>query len=480
MPAMPPSELVARLQKVVGATYVLSRPEDVVVYEHDAFLVARALPDVVVLPSSTQEVAAVVRIAAEASVPVIPRGAGTGLNGGSIPVAGGVMIVLTRMNRIHAIDPRNRTALVDPGVVNIDLTTAAARYGLFYAPDPGSQSVSTIGGNVGNNAGGPHCLFYGVTSNHVLALEVVLPSGEVTWVGGPNGDSLGYDLCGIIVGSEGTLGLVTKVVVRLLQRPEAVHTLLAVFETIDDASETVSEVIASGIIPAAMEMMDAVIIAAVEAAIHAGYPEDAGAVLLIEVEGLQEALPRQVDRIAAICHHHHAIRLWTAATERERALLWKGRKEVAGTFGRLAPSYYLHDGVVPRTKLPEVMRRVAAIGRAYNFRIGNVFHAGDGNLHPVIPFDPRDPAVFARVVQAGEEILRVCVEAGGTITGEHGVGIEKREYMRWLFSDPDLEAMRRVKRAFDPQGVMNPDKLLPVGSPPDIEARPTMKEGMWT
>ncbi len=480
MGAMPHEVLIAPLQEVVGAPYVLSRPEDVVVYEQDAFLVARALPDLVVLPGSTQEVAAVVRLASEAGVPVIARGAGTGLTGGSIPVAGGVMVVLTRMNRIHAIDPRDRTAVVDPGVVNIDLTTAAARYGLFYAPDPGSQSVSTIGGNVGNNAGGPHCLFYGVTSNHVLALEIVLPSGEVMWVGSPNGDSPGYDLCGIFVGSEGTLGLVTKVVVRLLQRPEAVHTLLAVFETIDDASETVSEVIGSGIIPAAMEMMDAVMIAAVEAAIHAGYPADAGAVLLIEVEGHREALPRQVDRIAEICHRHRSRLLRTAATEHERALLWKGRKEGAGALGRLAPSYYLHDGVVPRTKLPEVMRRVAEIGRTYHLPIGNLFHAGDGNLHPVILFDPREPKIFERVVRAGEEILHACVDAGGTITGEHGVGIEKREYMRWLFNDADLAAMQRVKRAFDPQGLMNPGKLLPTGSAPDVRVRPAVLTGMWT
>ncbi len=480
MEPMTQEALIARLQAIVGIPYVLNRPEDVVVYEQDAFLVARALPDLVVLPASTQEVAAVVRVASEAGVPIIARGAGTGLNGGSIPVNGGVMVVLTRMNRIHAIDPRSRTAVVDPGVVNIELTTAAARYGLFYAPDPGSQSVSTIGGNVGNNAGGPHCLFYGVTSNHILALEVVLPSGEVMWVGSPHGDAPGYDLCGIVVGSEGTLGVVTKVVVRLLQRPEAVRTLLAAFETIDDASEAVSEVIASGIVPAAMEMMDAVVIAAVEAAIHAGYPADAGAVLLIEVEGQREALPRQMDRIAAVCRRHRSRMLRTAATEHERQLLWKGRKEGAGALGRLAPAYYLHDGVVPRTKLPEVMRRVAAIGRTYGFLIGNLFHAGDGNLHPVIPFDPRDPSVFARVVRAGEEILRVCVEAGGTITGEHGVGIEKREYMRWLFSDADLDAMRRVKRAFDPQGVMNPGKLLPVGTPPEIGRRPAVTAGMWT
>lgn len=474
------SALISRLQALVGPAYVLSRPEDVVVYEQDAFLVARALPDLVVLPGSTDEVAAVVRLARDAGMPLVARGAGTGLNGGSIPVAGGLMLVLTRMNRIVEVDPRNRLAVVEPGVVNVHLTAAAARFGLFYAPDPGSQSVSTIGGNVGNNAGGPHCLSYGVTGNHVLAMEVVLASGDIMWVGHRSVDPPGYDLGGVLVGSEGTLGVVTAIVVKLLRKPEDVRTALAVFDTIDDASQTVSDIIAAGIVPAAMEMMDGVVMAAVEAAIHAGYPEDAGAVLLIEVEGPPESLPRQIDRIGEICRRH-ALRMFrTAETEQERLLLWKGRKEGAGALGRLAPSYYLHDGVVPRTKLPEVMRRVVAIGEAHHLRIGNLFHAGDGNLHPIILFNPREPGIIERVVRAGEEILRACVDAGGTITGEHGVGIEKREYMRWLFTDADLQAMQRVKRAFDPTGLMNPGKLLPVGEPPDVAVRPAVATGMWT
>lgn len=472
--------LISRLQEIVGPAHVLSRPEDVVVYEQDAFLVARALPDLVVLPGSTHEVAAVVRLARDAGMPIVARGAGTGLNGGSIPVRGGLMLVLTRMNRIIEIDPQNRVAVVEPGVVNVHLTAKAAQFGLFYAPDPGSQSVSTIGGNVGNNAGGPHCLSYGVTGNHVLAMEVVLPSGEITWVGHRSVDPPGYDLGGVLVGSEGTLGVVTAIVVRLLRKPEGVRTVLAVFDTIDDASQTVSDIIGAGIVPAAMEMMDGVVMAAVEAAIHAGYPEDAGAVLLIEVEGQPESLPRQIDRIAAICRTHALRLLRTAATDQERLLLWKGRKEGAGALGRLAPSYYLHDGVVPRTKLPEVMRRVAAIGKAHDLRIGNLFHAGDGNLHPIILFNPREPGMIERVVRAGEEILHACVDAGGTITGEHGVGIEKREYMRWLFTDADLLAMQRVKRAFDPAGIMNPGKLLPVGERPDVVFTPPVATGMWT
>jgi len=472
--------LVSRLQRIVGPAYVLTRPEDVVVYEQDAFLVARALPDIVVLPGSTAEVAGVLRLVHEAGVPLVARGAGTGLNGGSIPIAGGVMLVLTRMNRIVELDPRNRLAVVEPGAINVDVTAAAAQHGLFYAPDPGSQTVSTIGGNVGNNAGGPHCLSYGVTGNHVLAMEVVLASGDVTWVGSRSADLPGYDLCGVVVGSEGTLGVVTAIVVRLLRKSEAVRTLLAAFETIDDASHTVSEVIAAGIVPAAMEMMDGVVMAAVEAAIHAGYPQDAGAALLIEVEGHPESLPRQMKRIEEICRAHAPRMLRTAASEQERLLLWKGRKEGAGALGRLAPSYYLHDGVVPRAKLPDVMRKVVDVGKAYGLSIGNLFHAGDGNLHPIILFNPREPGIMDKVVRAGEEILRACVEAGGTITGEHGVGIEKREYMRWMFSDADLMAMQRVKRSFDPDGIMNPGKLLPVGERPDVTVRPAMAAGMWT
>ena len=440
--------------------------EDTVVYEQDAFLVARAHPDAVVLPGSVGEVGAVARAAHEAGVPLIVRGAGTGLNGGSIPVRGGVMLVLTRLDRILEIDPRGRTATVEPGVINADLTGRTSGEGLFYAPDPGSQGVSTIGGNVGNNAGGPHCLAYGVTGNHVLEMEVVLPSGEVVAVGSPAVDPPGYDLAGLLVGSEGTLGIITRITVRLLRRPEAVETLLAVFETIDDASRTVSEIIAAGIIPTAMEMIDGVVIRAVEAAIHAGYPADAGAVLLIEVEAHADALARIAGRIEEIARRHHPRQLRRAASARERELLWKGRKEGAGALGRLAPSYYLHDGVVPRTKLPEVMRRVAEIARAHDLVIGNLFHAGDGNLHPTILFDPRVPGMLDRVVAAGEEILKACVDAGGSITGEHGVGIEKRDYMKWLFTDADLEAMRRVKRTFDPDGRLNPGKLLPDGPQP--------------
>lgn len=458
--------LIERLREIVGSDFVLTVPEDTVVYEQDAFLVARAHPDAVVLPGSAGEVAAVVRAAHEAAAPLIVRGAGTGLNGGSIPVRGGVMLVLTRLDRILEIDPRGRTATVEPGVINAELTVRTSGDGLFYAPDPGSQGVSTIGGNVGNNAGGPHCLAYGVTGNHVLEMDVVTSPGEIVTVGSRSLDPPGYDLAGLIVGSEGTLGIVTRIAVRLLRRPEAVQTLLAVFETIDDASQAVSDIIAAGIIPTAMEMIDGVVMRAVEAAIHAGYPADAGAVLLIEVEAHADALTRIGARIEEIARRRHPRQVRAAASARERELLWKGRKEGAGALGRLAPSYYLHDGVVPRTKLPEVMRRVAEIARAHDLVVGNLFHAGDGNLHPTILFDPRVPGMLDRVVAAGEEILKACVDAGGSITGEHGVGIEKRDYMKWLFTPADLEAMRRVKRAFDPDGRLNPGKLLPDGQQP--------------
>ena len=464
--------LAERLRAIVGPDHVLTAPEDTVVYEQDAFLVARAHPDAVVLPGSPEEVAAVARVAHEEGVPLIARGAGTGLNGGSIPVRGGLMVVLTRLDHILELDARGRTATVEPGVINADLTAQAAPAGLFYAPDPGSQSVSTIGGNVGNNAGGPHCLAYGVTGNHVLEMEVVLSSGEVVTVGSPAVDPPGYDLAGLLVGSEGTLGIVTRVTLRLLRRAEAVRTLLAVFETLDDASQTVSDIIGSGIVPTAMEMMDGVVMRAVEAAIHAGYPADAGAVLLIEVEAHHEALPRVMGRIDEIARRHHPRLLRTAEGARERELLWKGRKEGAGALGRLAPSYYLHDGVVPRTRLPDVMRRVQEIARVHGLVIGNLFHAGDGNLHPTILFDPRVPGMLDRVVAAGEEILKACVEAGGSITGEHGVGIEKREYMKWVFTETDLEAMRRIKRAFDPAQRLNPGKLLPDGPAPAYGMQP--------
>jgi len=463
--------LVARLQAVVGPAFVLTRPEDVVVYEQDAFLLSHSPPDAVILPGSTQEVAAAVRAAAAAGVPVIPRGAGTGLAGGAIPDSGGLMIVLTRMNRIVGIDPRSRVAEVEAGVINADLNAAAARHGLCFAPDPGSQAASTIGGNLANNAGGPHCLAYGVTTNHVLGLEAVLADGTVVWTGGRAPDAPGYDLPGVLVGAEGTLGILTRGLVRLTRRAEGVRTLLASFDGIDPASQAVSGMIASGVVPTAMEMLDAMTLRIVEEAAHAGYPTDAGAVLLIEVEGVQQTLDRVLPRVWDECRHHGAREIRTAATEEERALLWKGRKEAFGALGRFRSGIYLADVTVPRHQLPAMMRRVGEISEKYGIPIANFFHAGDGNLHPNLLYDPRDPEAAEGVRAAAEEIVRASLQIGGTITGEHGVGIEKREYMRWMFSDAELQAMRRVKTAFDPAGLMNPGKVLPEGAPPAIGHR---------
>ncbi|MDR5695827.1 MAG: FAD-linked oxidase C-terminal domain-containing protein [Armatimonadota bacterium] len=455
--------LLRELEGIVGPAHLLVQPEDVLVYEQDGYVLSRSLPDAVVLPGSTEEVRAVVRVAREHGVPVVPRGAGTGLAGGAIPVGGGIVLVLTRMNHILEIDPRGRLAVVEAGVINADLNAAVAPYDLFFAPDPGSQAASTIGGNIANNAGGPHCLAYGVTTNHVLGVEVVLADGSVVWLGGKTLESPGYDLTGLLVGSEGTLGIVTKAVVRLMRKAEGARTLLAIFPGVDQASQAVSDTIAAGIIPTAMEMLDAMTLRIVEEAVHAGYPLDAGAVLLIEVEATLEILDRLIGQIEGFCRSNGAREIRTATNEGERALLWKGRKEAFGALGRYMSSLYLADTVVPRHALPEVMREIAGIGERYGIPIANFFHAGDGNLHPTLLFDGRSPEAWERVVAAGEEIMRVCIEAGGTITGEHGVGIEKQEYMSWMYSEADLQAMKKVKEAFDPHGLLNPGKIFPTG-----------------
>ncbi|MDR7471496.1 MAG: FAD-linked oxidase C-terminal domain-containing protein [Armatimonadota bacterium] len=453
--------LVRRLRGIVGEPYVLTDPADVVVYEHDALPLTGHLPDAVVLPGSTAEVADVVRAASECGVPVIPRGAGTGLAGGAVPEGGGVVVALTRMNRILSLDPRHRLAEVEAGVVNADLNAAARPYGLAFAPDPGSQTASTIGGNIATNAGGAHCLAYGVTTHHVLAAEVVLADGRVVWAGSAAADAPGYDLRGLLAGSEGTLGIVTRAVVRLVRLPEGVRTLLAVFGGVESASQAVSDIIASGIVPAALEMLDALTLRIVEEFAHAGYPTDAGAVLLVEVDGLADVLDRLADQVRSLCLRHGARQVRTAASEEERALLWKGRKEAFGALGRVRRGVYLADVTVPRHRLPEMMRRVGEIAARTGVPIANFFHAGDGNLHPNLLYDPRDPRAAAAVARAAEEIIRAGLELGGTITGEHGVGLDKRAHMRWMYAAPDLEAMRRVRRAWDPRGLLNPGKVVP-------------------
>jgi glycolate oxidase len=454
--------LLSACRDIVGADGVISAPDELRVYECDALTTDhRAAPDLVVLPTSTDQVAAVVRLCATAGVPIVPRGAGTGLSGGAIATRGGVLVVLTRMNRVLDIDLANRTATVEAGCVNLAISRAVAPHGFFFAPDPASQQASTIGGNVAENAGGPHCLKYGATKNHVLGATVVLPSGEVTRFGGRLADLPGYDLLGVFVGSEGTLGICTEVVVRLLSIPQAVKTILGVFRSIEDASDAVSGIIARGIIPVALEMIDQETTQAVEAYAHAGYPLDAGAVLLIELEGLSAEIATEAVEVEQACRVNGCLDAKVAQSDEERTRLWKGRKSAAGAFGRMTRNYYHQDAVVPRTKLAAVLREIAAIGAQHGVRVPNVFHAGDGNIHPLLCYDDRVPGQFERAMAAGDEIMRCCIRAGGTVSGEHGIGLEKREYLRLMYSDDDLAAMRRVQQVFDPAGRCNPGKIFP-------------------
>jgi FAD/FMN-containing dehydrogenases len=452
--------LIRELQAALGKRWVLHAPEDLLVYEYDA-TIDRSLPEAVVLPQSTEEVAAAVRIARRHGLPVTARGAGTGLSGGAIPCEGGLVIVTTRMNRILELDAENRLAIVQPGVINLHISQAAAPFGLSYAPDPSSQRACSIGGNVAENAGGPHCLRYGSTVNHVLDLEIVTADGDIAEIGGATLDGPGYDLAGVVVGSEGTLAIVTKVTVRLLPKAESIVTLLAIFNEVPDASRAVSAIIAAGILPAALEMIDRNTMQAVEAFAHCGYPPDAGAALLIEVEGLREETEDEAAAIHAVCEERGAREVRTGHSPEDRERLWAGRKNALGALGRLAPSYYILDGVVPRTKLPEVLAGVYAACEREKMPVANVFHAGDGNLHPNLMFDERVPGATERVLELGEELMRLCVDAGGTITGEHGVGCEKRDYMGWIFSADDLEVMGRVKRAFGAADGFNPGKIFP-------------------
>ncbi len=457
---MKPSGLVRDLKAAIGRQWVLHEPEDLLVYEYDA-TIDRGLPEAVVLPQSAQEVAAAVKVARRHGVPVTARGAGTGLSGGAIPCEGGVLIVTTRMNRILELDAENGVAVVQPGVINLDISSAAAPHNLYYAPDPSSQKACSIGGNVAENAGGPHCLRYGTTTNHVLGLEIVTADGEIVSIGGRTAESPGYDLTGVVVGSEGTLAIVTKVIVRLLHRPESTITLLAIFNEVNQASQAVSAIIAAGILPAALEMMDKNTMQAVEQAVNAGYPADAGAVLLIEVEGLEEEAREAAGAVQDVCGGLGARELRIGLSPEERERLWAGRKGALGALGRLAPSYYILDGVVPRTRLPQVLDGVYEACDRAGFRVANVFHAGDGNLHPNVLFDERVPGATARVLELGEEIMRLCVDAGGSITGEHGVGYEKRNYMSWIFSDDDMTVMSRLKLAFGAGDMFNPGKVFP-------------------
>ena len=452
------------LRAVVGKEHVISGEHELLVYECDAYTLEKNLPGAVVLPKTTEEVVAVVKFCAKHNLPIIPRGAGTSLSGTVLAVTGGVMITLTRMNRILGLDFRNRRALVEAGCVNAWVTNAVKSQGLFYAPDPSSQPACTIGGNVATNSGGPHTLKYGVTTNHILGFEMVLPDGELIWLGTtPDGgeDVDGYDLRGTVIGSEGMFGIVTRVLLRLVRAPQTYKTMLGVFETVDQASQTVSDIIAAGIVPGAMEMMDQLITQAVEAAYKFGFPLDAGAVLIVELDGLAAGLDAQAERVIQICKQNGAREVRMAKTDQERADLWKSRKRAFGAIGRLSPNFITQDGVVPRSKLPEMMRFIRQCSDKYNLRIPNVFHAGDGNIHPLVLYDERDPDQIRRALAASHDILEKCVELGGSVTGEHGIGVEKIDFMARQFSSDDLEAMKMLRRVFDPEGRCNPHKMFP-------------------
>ncbi len=453
--------LVDELVEVVGGENVLASEEELVAYELDGAH-DKARPDALVFVTEARQVAEVVRIARRYGLPVTARGAGTGLSGGAVASQKGIIVITTRMRSILEVDLENRTALVEPGLVNIELSNALARDGFFYAPDPSSQKSCTLGGNVAENSGGPHCLAYGMTTNHVLGLEAVLPDGETLTLGGAVPDKPGYDLVGTVVGSEGTMVIATKILVRLTPKPELVRTFLAVFESIESASRAVSTIIARGLVPAAVEMIDKLVVQAVEAAFHAGFPEDAGAVLIVELDGIREAVEDQSELLREICRELGAKELREAQDEAGRAKMWQARKEAFGALGRIKPSYYIVDTVVPRSKLVDVMSHITEIADRYGLLLGNVFHAGDGNLHPNILFDAREPGVMEKVLACGKEIVEVCVAAGGALSGEHGIGLEKQEFMPMLFNDADLAAMKRLKAAFNPEHFFNPCKIFPL------------------
>ena len=452
--------LVDRLGEIVGPGNVLSSQMDLMLYSYDASP-EKGMPDVVVLPSSTEEVSKIMALAHKEKVPILGRGSGTNLTGGTIPVKGGIVVHFSRMNRILDLDIPNRTVTVEPGIITLDLQTEVLKKGFVYQPDPASQKVSTIGGNIAENSGGPHCLKYGVTSNHIQGLELVLDDGTVVQTGGKAWDKPGFDITGLFVGCEGTLGLVTQAILKLERAPEAVKTMLAIYETIEDGANTVSAIIAEGIIPATLEMMDNRVMRAVEETIHAGYPLDAAAVLIIELDGMPQGMEECATKIMDICKENNVREVKLAKDEAERATLWAGRKGAFGAVGQVRPSYQCCDGTVPRTKLPEVLAKVIAIGEKYNLPIGNVFHAGDGNLHPLIMFDERDPEEKARVQKAATEILKACADAGGTISGEHGVGLEKLKETSFIFCENDLAFERTLKQAFDPNNIINPGKMIP-------------------
>ena len=462
----PPLSFDARvfgeLNEILGPDGIVSRSSELKVYECDGWTIEKSAPELLLRPRTTAEVSAILGLLHRHGISYVPRGSGTGLSGGALPIHAPVMICTTRMNHILAIDLANRTIEVESGVVNLHVSNAVKDQGFFYAPDPSSQMACTIGGNIAENSGGPHTLKYGVTTNHVLGLELVLPDGEVVQLGGPLEERCGYDLIGAVIGAEGTAGIVTKATLRLTRTPEAHRTLLAIFADVEAATRAVSAIIAAGIIPGAIEMMDQLIIRAVEAAFHAGIPEDAGAVLLIELDGLACGLDDSAQRVSEMARAVGAREVRVARDEAERTVLWKARKRAFGAVGRLAPNYATQDGVVPRTRLPDILREITAISARHNLKIGNVFHAGDGNIHPIVLYDERDPSEVQRAIEAGRDILKACVAMGGSLTGEHGIGAEKMAEMPLLFSPEDLIVMSELRRVFDPHERSNPNKVIPM------------------
>jgi len=461
------TRLLDELKAALGADNVLSDRDERLVYECDGYVIDKRVPDLVVFPTSTAQVVEIVRACGRHGVPFVPRGAGTSLAGGTLAVGGGVMVCLTRMKRILEVNTRDRYAVVEPGVVNVWLTRGLGGTGFHYAPDPSSQGACTIGGNVATNSGGPHTLKYGVTVNHVRGAELVTPDGDVLTTGGVAEDSPGYDLTGLIVGNEGTFGITTKVTVGLARDPEAGRTLLGVFATVDAATETVSRVIAAGIVPAALEMLDNLMVRAVEQAFGFGFPTDAGAVLIVELDGIDAGLDREANAVAELVRGQGGTVdksiSWRTRKEPEYVAIWKSRKSAFGAIGRLSPTFCTQDGVVPRTQLPHILRHIHKVGERYNLRIANVFHAGDGNIHPIILFDERDAEQVRSVMRASHDILEECIAVGGSVTGEHGIGVEKMEFMPKLFTPADLAAMVALRDTFNPAGLCSPGKLLPGG-----------------
>ncbi|MCS7193087.1 MAG: FAD-binding protein [Armatimonadetes bacterium] len=454
-------DLINELQEIVGIKGVIVDPSELVVYETDGLSVFKHTPDLVVFPRSADEVVAVIKTLRRYKMPIVPRGVGTGLSGGALAERGGAVVATTKMNKILEVDIRNRCALVEAGVVNIHITNAVKQRGYHFAPDPSSQVVSTIGGNIAENAGGPHTLKYGVTTNHILGVEVVLDNGEAVWLGGKTEETIGYDLRGVFIGSEGTFGIVTKAWVKLTRNPQSYKTMRVSFASVDDAAKTVSDIIASGIIPAAAEFVDFVALKALEEAFKLKLPEGTKALLVIELDGLEVALDRQAEKVIEICRKNNAIEILLARNEQERTQLWFARKRAFGALGRLTPSYLTQDGMVPRSKLPEMMQFIYQVAEKHGLRIANIFHAGDGNLHPCILFDERKPEEIKRALEASADILKQCVEVGGSVTGEHGIGLEKRAFLSFMFTEDELSVMRKIKSVFDPEEVFNPGKIFP-------------------